>query len=202
MCPALKAEDVPGVEELERDAAAYLPRLVHVRRHEELHERVHVALLVERLEELLPLLAAALVDVLEVALLQEAGVAQHNVAEVGGRLAREDAPPEALPHELRQVPGVVYVGVREDHVVDLGGIDREVPVLLEGLLAVALVESAVEQYALPVRLDEVHGARGRLRRAVECYSHGICIIPYSAATRAHDASRAEITTGARRGLRP
>ena len=92
------------VEELQRDAAADLSRLVHVRRHEELHQRLDVALLVERLEELLALLAALLVDVLEVALLQEARVAEHDVAEVRRRLTREDASSKALSDKLREVP--------------------------------------------------------------------------------------------------
>ena len=133
-----------GVEELERDSAADLARLVHVRRDEQLHERVHVALVVERLERLLALLAALLVDVFEVALLQEARVAQHDVAEVGRGLPREHAAAEALPDELRQVAAVVDVRVREYNVVDFRGIDGKVPVLLERLLAVALVEPAVK----------------------------------------------------------
>ena len=166
-----RAEDVARVEELERDAAADLARLVQVRRHEELHARVYVALLVQRLEELLALLAALLVHVLEVALLQEARVAQHDVAQVRRRLAREDAPREALPHELREVARMVDVRMREDHVVDRLGVDREVTVLLERLLAVPLVEPAVEQDPLAVGLDEVHRPRRRLCRSVEGNFH-------------------------------
>ena len=166
-----RAEDVACVEELKRDAARDLARLVHVRRDEELHERVDVGLLVQRLEELLPFLAALLVDVVEVALLQEARVAQHDVAEVRRRLAREDAPGEALPHELRKVPRVVDVRMGENDVVDRLRIDREVSVLLERLLAVPLVEPAVEQDALAVRLDEMHGPRRRLSRSVESDFH-------------------------------
>ena len=93
-----------SVEELQRNAAADLARLVHVRRDEQLHQRIDVALLVKRLEELLPLLAALLVDVLEVALLQETRVAEHDVAEVRRRLTREDTSAEALSDKLREVP--------------------------------------------------------------------------------------------------
>ena len=116
-----------------------------------------------------------LVYVLQVALLQEARVSQHDVAELRRRLPREDAPAEALAHELRQVAGVVDVRVGEDHVVDLRGIDWEVPVLFERLLAVVLVQPAVEQYPLAVRFYKMHGAGRRLRRSVESYSHAMII---------------------------
>ena len=66
---------------------------------------------------------------------------------------------------------MVDVRMREDHIVDLRRIDRKVPVLLERLLAVALIKAAVKKYALPVSLDEMHRTRRRLRRTVECYLH-------------------------------
>jgi len=66
---------------------------------------------------------------------------------------------------------VVDVRMREDDVVDRLGIDRQRAVLLERLLAVALVEPAVEQDPLAVRLDEMHRSRRGLRRSVESDSH-------------------------------
>ena len=137
------AEDVPRVEERERDALEYLARLVQVERLEERDQRVDVLLRVERLEQVLALRAALLVHVLEVAHLQEAAVAQHHVDEVDRGRARIDLAAEPAPHELRQVARMVDVGVREDHRVDGRGVHRHVPVPLERLFAVPLVEPAV-----------------------------------------------------------
>ena len=145
-----------GVEELERHAAAYLARLVHVGRHKQLHQRVDVMFVVQRLEELLAFPAAPFVDVFEVALLQEARVPQHYVAEVRRGLTREHPAPEALPDKLRQVPGMVDVRVRQYHIVYLGSVNRKVAVLLKGLLAMALIETALEEYPLAVRLEKMH----------------------------------------------
>ena len=66
------SEDVAGIAELERDARENLATRVerHGRHHR--HESVDVLLGVQRLEEMLALLAALLVDVLQVALLKEA----------------------------------------------------------------------------------------------------------------------------------
>ncbi len=68
------AQDVPGVEELQRDPRRDLPRRVQMDGREELHQRVHVAFLVERLEEVLALLAPLFVHDLQVALLQKARI--------------------------------------------------------------------------------------------------------------------------------
>ena len=122
-----RAEDVTRVEELKCYPPAYLARLVHVCRHKELHQRVDVAFLVKRLEGPLPFLAALLVDVLEVALLEKARVAQHHVAQVGRGLPCEHAPAKALPDKLRQVAAVVDVRMGKNYIVDLRGVDREVP---------------------------------------------------------------------------
>ena len=170
-----RTENVTSIEKLKRYSAAYLARRVHVRRNKELHQRIDVAFLVKRLKWLLAFLATLLVDVLEVALLEKARVAQHHVAQVGRGLPCEHASAKALPDELRQVAAVVDVRVGEDHVVDLRGIDWEVPVLFERLLAVALVQPAVEQYPLAVRFYKMHGASRRLRRPVESYSHAMII---------------------------
>ena len=140
-----RAEDVSRIEELEGYAARDLAWFVHVCRHEKLHECVDVGLLVQRLEKLLALAPALLVYVFQVALLQKARVAQHHVAQLGRRLAGEDASAEPLPDKLRQVARVVYMGMGEYDVVDRLRVDRKVPVLLEGFLAVALIESAIKQ---------------------------------------------------------
>ena len=141
------------------------------RRHQ-LHQRIDVRLVVKLLEEFLALRLALLVHVLHVTPLEEAGVAEHYVAEVDGLASREDPSAKARLHELRQVAGVVDVRVGEDHVVDGLRIDRQVAVLLERLLAMPLVESAVKQDALSARLDEVHGSGRRSGSAKKRDLHG------------------------------
>ncbi len=172
------AEDVAGVEEFERDAGGNFARRMEMRWDEKLHEGVDIRLFVEGLKKFFAFAFALLVDVFEVALLEEAGVAQHDVAKFGGGLAGEDAAAEALAHELREVAGVVDVRMREDDVVDCFGVDWEVSIFFESFLAVALEEAAIEEDTFTVGFEEVHRARCRLCRAVECEFHDEDIIPY------------------------
>ena len=106
-----RAENVSGVEKFKRDARRDLARLVHVNRSKELHQQFDVLLVVKRLEQFLAVAAAALVDVFKVALLQEARIAQHHAAKFHSRLPRENPPAETLARQLRQVAGMVDVGV-------------------------------------------------------------------------------------------
>ena len=137
----------------------------------QLHQRLHVTFIVEFLKEVLALRLALLVDVFEVALLQEAGIAQHDVTELAGLGAGEHASAEPGPHELRQVAGMVDMGVGEDHVVDRLGIDRKVAVLFERLLAVPLIETAVQKNPLAAGFDEMHGASRGAGRTEKCDFH-------------------------------
>ena len=106
-----RAEDVSGVEEFEGDAGGDFARRMEMRWDEELHEGIDVRFFVEGLEEFFAFAFALLVDVFEVALLEEAGVAEHDIAEFGCGLAGEDAAAEALAHELWKVARVVDVGM-------------------------------------------------------------------------------------------
>ena len=173
-----RAENVAGVEEFERDAGGDFARRMEVRRHEKLHKGIDICFFVEGLKEFLAFAFALLVDVFKVALLEEAGVAEHDVAEFGCRLTREDASAEALAHELWEVARVIDVRVRENDVVDCFGVDGQVAILLEGFLAVALEEAAIEEDTFTVGFEEVHRASCRLCRAVECEFHDESIIPY------------------------
>ena len=160
--------------------------LIH--RSEELHQRIHILFIVERLEQTLAFAPAALVDILKIALLEKAGIPQHDVAEFARRLPRENPTAEPLAHELRQIPRMVDVGVGKDDVIDGLCVERKIAVLFERFLAVALIESAVEQNPLSVRLDEMHRARRRLRGSVKRYFHAS---PFLSAKRlaGHDYSK-------------
>ena len=106
-----RAEDVAGVEELEGDAGRDFAWRMEMRWDEELHEGIDIRLFVEGFEEFFAFAFALLVDVFEVALLEEAGIAQHDIAKFGCGLAGEDAAAEALAHELWKVARVVDVGM-------------------------------------------------------------------------------------------
>ena len=172
------AENVARVEELERNAWSDFARRMQMRRNEKLHKGIDVRFFVEGLEEFFAFAFALLVDVFEVALLEEAGVAQHNVAKFGCRLAGEDAAAKALAHELGKVARVVDVRVGKDDVVDCFWVDGKVSILLEGFLTMALEEAAIEEDTFTVGFEEVHRASCGLSRAVECEFHDADIIPY------------------------
>ena len=161
------AENVAGVVEGQAQALGELDRLVVVDRREKTHRAVDVLLLVQQLEGDLVLGLAPAVDALDVVLLDVRRVAKHQVAEVDSGGRGVDAAAEALPDERRQVAAVVHMGVGEDDRLDVGGTEREVAVALEGLLAVALEGSAVEEEAMAVPVHEVHGAGGGLSGAEE-----------------------------------
>lgn len=172
------AEDVARVEELERNARGDFARRMQMRRDEKLHKGIDVRFFVEGLEKFFAFAFALLVDVFEVALLEKAGVAQHNVAKFSCRLAGEDAAAKALAHELGKVARVVDVRVGKDDVVDCFGVDGKVSILLEGFLTMALEEAAIEEDTFTVGFEEVHRASCGLSRAIECEFHDADIIPY------------------------
>ena len=131
------------------------------------HDWVNVVRGVEWLEQVFALLGAFFVDVFDVFYLDVGRVAEHDVAEVNGGWGGEDVAAEAVFHECGDVAAVVYVRVREEEFVDGGGVEGEVAVAFECFFAVALHEAAVEEDSGVVDFEEVHGAGGSLRGAVE-----------------------------------
>ena len=135
-----------------------------------LHERegaLDVLVAVERLEGGAALGDAAAVDDLDVVSGDEGAVAEHRVAEVARGLGGVDGAAPACADEGGEVAAVVDVRVREEDAVDRPGVHHQPPVALEGLLAVALVQAAVEQDAQAVHVHDVHRAGGRVRRPLE-----------------------------------
>ena len=104
---------------------------------------------------------AALVRELRVLFLQVRGVGQHQLAQVGRAAGAVHRALEALRDEPRQPAGVIDVRVRQDDGVDRLGRDRQRrPVALPQLLQ-ALEQSAVEQDALAIDLEQMLGAGHR-----------------------------------------
>ena len=170
-----RAEDVPCIEKFKSDSRGDFARRVQMDRNEKLHEDIYITFAIEWLKQVLAITPALLVHVFEVALLEKARISEENVAKFHGGLPREHAPAESLADELRQIAGVVDVGVRKNHVVNRFRIDRQIAVLFERLLAATLIESAVEKYALSIGLDEVHRASCGVSCSVECYLHAVII---------------------------
>ena len=138
------AEDVAGVVEdgphpiAQVDGAFVGPAL---------HEReglLHVRLLVERFEGGAALGDAAAVDDLHVVLGDEGAVAEHGVAQVARGLGGVDGAAPPGPDERGEVAAVVDMCVGEQHAIDGLGVDHQLAVALEGLLAVPLIEAAIE----------------------------------------------------------
>ncbi|OGP33789.1 MAG: hypothetical protein A2X93_03000 [Deltaproteobacteria bacterium GWC2_56_8] len=82
-------------------------------------------------------------------------------------MGRYDAPLEAVLGRLGKEPGVVYVGVGHENIIQFSGVEGEYrPV--EVVRAAPLVHPALDEYLEFVYLDVVAGARDRRRPAREC----------------------------------
>ena len=95
---------------------------------------------------------------LGVLLLDVCRVGQHHGAEVAGGGGAIDRAGVAVASEQRKPAGVIDVCVREHDGVDLLDWNRELEILLTGLIAPALKHAAVEQDRLPVDAENVTGA--------------------------------------------
>ena len=93
------------------------------------------------------------------------------VAEVDGGGRRVDGAGEAVLDQRRQVAAVIDVGVREHDGVDGARVERQLAIAVFGLLAAALVESAIEKIALAGDFQMMHGTGDRAGRAPECEFH-------------------------------
>ena len=170
-----RAEDVPCIEKFKRDSRGDFAWCVQMNRNKKLHEDVHIALVVEWLEQVLAIAPTLFVYVFKVALLEKARISKENIAKLHGGLPREHTPTESLADELRQIAGVIDMGVRKNHIVNRFRVDWQIAVLFERFLAAALVETAVKKYAFPIGFDEMHRASCGVSCAVECYLHGVII---------------------------
>ena len=150
-----RAEDVARLDEAE----THVPRHVHipsVRRLDHLIEGpLHVRLRVERLHPRFRIIAGD-VEVGRVLFLDLGGIGQHDPQQVARRRRTEDRPIKPLSRQRGQVAAMVDVGVAEDDGVDLVRMEGEVAVALPGLLAAALVQSAVEEDFVVADLQQVH----------------------------------------------
>ena len=107
------------------------------------------------------------VDVLAVVGLDVGRVFQHDLRQVGGRLGRMHPSAEPQFRHGGERPGMVDVGMREEHRVHGPGVESQVAVFPVLLLATALEQPAVQQDARVGGLDQVPAAGDGARRAME-----------------------------------
>ena len=152
-----RAEDVSRIVERERQPWCDLGGRRQMNRRHQLHQTVDILFVVKLLKKPLALGPALLVNIFDVTPLQEAGVAQQNIAKINRLAAGEHASPEPMLHQLRKIAGMVDMGMGKDHEIDGLCINGEIAVLLEGLLAVALIKAAIEKNPLSTGFNKVHG---------------------------------------------
>ena len=152
-----RAEDVAGVAEARREAAAERDLVAIGGRREERERRLHVLRRVERhlgVRTGAPLALVALPLEGRVLDLEFGGIGEHDRGDLRRDGRRHDPSAEAVAHQPRQVAAVVDVGVREQHRVDGGGGDGEgLPVAGQELPL--LVEPAVDEHARAPVLEQV-----------------------------------------------
>ena len=113
------------------------------------------------------------VQVVRVRLLDAARIRKQVLARRGRGAGADDAAGETVLGHHRDPAGVVEVGMGEHDIGEQAGVEGQNPVFLGGLPAPTLKEPAVQQHAVAVRGDEVHGPRDFARRAVKSDLHGV-----------------------------
>ena len=161
-----RPEQVPDVDEAEREARReLLPALVGDRL-EVLHDLADVPLLVEGKRRAV-LGRPLLVQERRVFLLQPRRVQQHHAGELGRRRGGVHRAPEAGLVEAREPAAVVDVRVGQDDVAQRPGVElRALPVQLAQRLQ-PLEQAAIHERALAPRFDHGLGAGDGAGRAVK-----------------------------------
>lgn len=133
-----------------------------------LERRLGVGQGVEGLHGGLARTAALLVFPAGVRLLNVGRIAQHDAHQLAGQTGAVDVAPEALLDQEGNAPGVVDVGVGDNHVVDEAGDEIELGVVP---FVSALLQAAVDENFAPAAGDAVAAAGDGLGRAVKCQFH-------------------------------
>lgn len=158
------AEHVPSAMEAEVEAAGDVGFLMHLYGTK---EGLGVFGILDRVEGAILTIVgffadhaaamAAFVEEFAVAFLDEGGVLEHGFAQIGGGGGGVNGAAKSGFVERGEIAAVVDVGVREDDGVNVATVKGKIAVALFGFTAAALVEAAIEQDALTVQLEDVHG---------------------------------------------
>ena len=98
---------------------------------------------------------------------------QHDATQVARGRGGVDIAIKAALAEMRQIARVVDMRVGKHHAVDLRRIKREVTVALQSLRTSSLIQSAIQQDASVVDLNEVFRSRRCSCRSAKGDFHGI-----------------------------
>jgi hypothetical protein len=140
-----RAEDMAGMQKARTDTVDDLELALEGLGFEGLKRRQCVGLAVQRQRRLV-LGPAAAVGVGGLLLLQPSAVRQHDPAQVESRPRRIHRTLETIAHDGRQIAGMVDVGMRQQHRVEFGWIERRLGPVAQAQLLEALVETAVDQH--------------------------------------------------------
>jgi hypothetical protein len=104
-------------------------------------------------------------------------IEQHHAEQVRRGRGDMHRAAEAERDGARQQPGMVEVGMREQHEVEPAQVEAERREVAAAGVAAALEQAAVDKKAHVRRLDQVAGAGHLAGGAVECDSHDFIVLP-------------------------
>ena len=170
-----RAEDVAGVVERQVHAGEDLAGLGVGDALEPLDDPLDVGQVEQGLDR--AVLAVAQVAVARILALDPGAVAEHDAEDVGRGVGGQDRPVVAGPDQAGEAADVVVVGVRDDHRVEVAGVERELAVRAVRVHPVGVEQAAIEQDPRPADLHQVGAARHLLRRAMERDAQPIILPP-------------------------
>lgn len=142
-----RAENMPGIVEGQADARRHFMGLAVGQRLASLEGALGVHRVVQRFDFRLAQARPPLVFPLGVVLLDVRRIQQHQLDQLAGGLGGKDRPAKTRGDQARQEPGVIQVGMGQDHRMDRCGIERERLFVGLFLLAAPLAHAAFEQHA-------------------------------------------------------
>ena len=118
-----RTQDMAGLPPPRLQARHDLDHLVQMHGLELMHRAMCVLDRVDRLDRRPAAPLVAPVQLVDLALLDVAGVGQHDLTEIAAAGGGVDRAAESRLHQLGQEAGVIDVGVGQEHRVDLSGIE-------------------------------------------------------------------------------
>src|SRR2546429_6386660 len=166
-------ENVSGIAESDGDTVQDREGTVVVDGHELADSFLRVFGGIERLDGWQTFLRSFFGDILGVGALDLGGIFEHDRGQVARGERAVDVPGVTLAAEVRQIAAVVDVRVAEDDGIQRLGVEGKVAVPLDGFVAFALEQSALEQEPLPVYFEKEHRAGRGAGGAEEVDFHGV-----------------------------
>ena len=152
------AEDMAGVAQPDLHTGQQGLALVVIQGLEAVHGGLGILHRVQGLDGLQSFALALAVIPLGILFVDEAGVLEHDAAQVAGGAMGIDWPGEAGLDQQRQAAGVVQVGMGKDDGIQVLDVHRQRLGVAGFIFGAALDEAAFDQQALPTDFDQVTGA--------------------------------------------